>query len=167
MIPNSVRAKRLMPMQPSGGRRVAWALLIVAALAFKSFIPLLAAVAAHMQGKEVADICSIYGVRLAGGHTHVHGGSHAMAHTAGMAMSATHGDESSPEDAPADHASHGQDHCALTGLAVCAVLALALFTFADWDGREPTRVFLADAPELSRDASARWLTSRVHAPPLA
>jgi len=166
MIPSSVRATRLMPMQPSPVGRVAWAMLVVAALAFKSFIPLLAAVAAQMQGKQVADICSIYGVRLGGGHTHVHGGSHAMAHTAGMAMSATQG-ESSPKDGPADHASHVQDHCALTGLAVCAVLALALFTFADWDAREPTHAFLADAPELSRDASARWLTSRLHAPPLA
>jgi hypothetical protein len=157
-------AFRAVTMQPRHVRRgAAWALLVAAALAFKAFVPLLAAVAAQMQGKEVADICSIYGVRLPGAHAHAQGGAHV--HTAGMAMPAIHDGDPSPGSAPGDHSSHAQDHCALTGLAACAVFALALWDFVDWDGRVPTWAVRADGVDPAPDPSARWLTLRLHAPP--
>ena len=145
--------------------RAAWALVIAAALAFKSFVPLLAAAAAGLQGKDVADICSVYGVRLAGGTTPAHGGSHDIHHAAGMQMPAAEGNESSPQHPATDHAAHSQDHCALTGLAAYAVSGpAAWFSVAPLNG-ESTRAFFGAALEPRGDASTRWLTARLHAPP--
>ena len=153
---------------PRTRQRAAWAFLIAATLVFKSFVPLLAVASAQMQGKAVADICSIYGVRLApaaGGHVH-DGAAHAMGHAghmAGMEMPAS-GGATSPHD-PDDHVAHAQDHCALTGLAACAVFAATLWVLADWLAGDGGRAAFLDSAGPPRDASARWLILRLHAPP--
>ena len=151
-------------------QRSAWACLITVTLVFKSFVPLLAAASAQMQGKSVAEICSVYGVALPSmqahvQQAHVHDASaHAMHHMAGMETAAAGG--ATPADHhPADHAVHAQDHCALTGLAACAVFpATSLWAVAEWSDADRARA-VGDAVEPLRDASASWLTSRLHAPP--
>lgn len=147
-------------------QRSAWACLIAVTLVFKSFVPLLAAASAQMQGKSVAEVCSIYGVALPSTQAHVHGAAaHAMHHMAGMEMPAV-ADQAPADHDPADHAAHAQDHCALTGLAACAVFAATtLWALADWvDAQGPLAVTF-DGVKPPRDASARWLTLRLHAPP--
>lgn len=148
-------------------QRSAWACLIAVTLVFKSFVPLLAAASAQMQGKPVAEVCAVYGVALPSMQAHVHDASaHAMHHMAGMEMAATGGGGPPFDHHPADHAAHAQDHCALTGLAACAVfLATTLWAVAEWTDDDRAPVAVDDAPEPLRDASARWLTLRLHAPP--
>jgi hypothetical protein len=152
-------------------QRSAWACLIAVTLVFKSFVPLLAATSAQMQGKSVAEICSVYGVALPSMQAHVQdvhvhdASAHAMHHMAGMEMAAAGG--TAPADHhPADHAAHAQDHCALTGLAACAVFSsTTLWAVAEWSDADRALVAVDDAVEPLRDASARWLTLRLHAPP--
>lgn len=142
-----------------------WALLLVATLAFKSFVPLLAALSAGMQGKAVADVCAVYGVRLAPAVDHAPV-SHAMHHLHGAAdapMAAS--GSTAPDPLPADHAEHARDHCALTGLAMGAMLAQTLWEPVDWPAAAAIGLGVADVVSPARDASARWLTLRVHAPP--
>ena len=150
---------------PQLGRGGAWAILIAATLIFKSFVPLLAAASAQMQGKDVADICSVYGVRLAPATGHGHHGSHPMEHVAGMEMPAMEGGGPASDDGPANHSTHSQEHCALTGLAACAVFALTSWATAVWAGDQETPSASGDGFALQRDPSARWLTLRLHAPP--
>ena len=157
------RARRVVVTRLVGARqRSAWAVLIAATLVFKTFVPLLAAASAHLQGRSVAEICSIYGVALPAVTGHAHGAhSHASHHMAAMAGSGASG------KAPADHdpAAHTQDHCALSGLATCALFAASLWIPAPWlDTDAAMRVSLGIV-EPPRDASARWLTLRLHAPP--
>ena len=160
----------LRPRNPPAGRRAAWACLLVVTLAFKSFVPLLAAAAAQMQGKAVADICAVYGVRLVMVSTHAHQESvHAMGHPAGhvlgVSMPETVSAPSQPHE-PNDHAEHAQDHCALTGLSTCAVFPAALWSLVGW--REPRQRMWngVDTVDPPRDAIARWLMRRLHAPPI-
>jgi hypothetical protein len=151
------------------GRRAGWAFVIAATLVFKSFLPLLATASAKMQGKAVADVCAVYGVRLpvANGQAHVadpHSADHTAAHTHGMHTSP--GAEEAPRhDAPADHAAHAQDHCALSGLAACAIFAATLWRLADWRHADERQAFAVAEVQGVRDASARWLILRLHAPP--
>lgn len=144
---------------------VAWAVLLVATLAFKSFVPLLAALSAEMQGRAVADVCAVYGVRLAPAvdHAPVSHGMHHMHGAPETPMAASR--PTAPDQPPADHAEHARDHCALTALAVGAMLALTLWGLVDWRAAAATGLGFADPAAPSRDASARWLTLRVHAPP--
>ncbi len=137
----------------SPSSRVAlWA--AVAALVLKSAVPLLASAAAELQGKGVAQICSIYGVDLAtapAAHHHHH----------------QHGQASGAE--PAQHdgghrdTTHGSDHCALTALAAGVADAAPV-----WQGG----VGLSHAiplPELgcqvAHDACASWAARLKHGPP--
>ena len=143
----------------------AWAFVLVATLAFKSFVPLLAALSAELQGKAVADVCAVYGVRLAPVLDHA-AVSHAMHHAHGVAdtpMAAS--PSTAPDPAPADHAEHARDHCALTALAIGAMFAPALSGLVDWRAAAAIGPGFADPVSALRDASARWLTLRVHAPP--
>jgi hypothetical protein len=155
---------------PPASRLAAWAWLLAATLVFKSFVPLLAATAAQMQGKAVADVCAVYGVRLATASAHDHhDSSHAMGHAEGHVHGgALPAGDTSPirPHEPADHAAHAQDHCALTGLSACAVFAAPLLTLAGW--LEPGQVLAAavESSDLPRDAMARWLMLRLHAPPI-
>jgi hypothetical protein len=176
------------------GRRI-WLMVATAALVLKSAVPLLAAVAAHAQGKAVADICEIYGVRTialssAGSAGHADHADHAAhAPHAGSTGSADghqvpqgdaepgthaahpHASLQAPaEETPAHGHSHGAGvdpaHCALTGLAACAVPAAP-------DLASPRPLDAPDAatpPQHARTAAsdprARWLAERLHAPPL-
>ena len=128
-------------------------------LVLKSAVPLLASVAADLQGKGVAEICDVYGVALPsrasasaeGAHAHHHHHAH---HDAGGGTS-----DSSPSGP------HRGDHCALTALSVfappdAAALAVAVPRSAD----APTpRVRIAAA--RTPDAAARWAARLGHAPP--
>ena len=145
--------------------RVGWALLIAVTLAFKSFVPLLAAASAEWQGKAVADICSVYGVRLAPASNHVHhAASHGAAHAALAFTGTPAGDPHSHHD-PSDHLAHAKDHCALTGLAACALFAPTPWLSADWLQAGGLRGLVPEPAEPLHDASARWLSLRLHAPP--
>lgn len=165
--PSSVFA-RASPGAPRRSRRVrgaaGWAFLLAATLAFKSFVPMLAALSAGMQGKAVADVCALYGVRLAPA-ADPDAASHAMHHLHGAAAAATDPAGSPAHEHPADHAEHARDHCALTALAVGAVFAATLWGLVDWRAVPVTGDRFADPIAPSRDASARWLTLRLHAPP--
>ncbi len=162
-------------------RLTLWA--FAAALVLKSGVPLLAAAAAGLQGKQVADVCAIYGVRLAPASDHVgHTAAHATGHMAAMDMPAgshahTHHEHDRAGAAerradhehhePADPAAHAQDHCALTALAAGAVEASTAWTASDWRDRDGIRAFVPDVERRPQDASARWLILRLHAPPLS
>ena len=187
-VPAAMRVPSRSRSRAARGR-VVWALLLAATLGLKTFVPLLAAVSAQMQGKAVGDVCAVYGVRLAAaaparaapashhhGHDTGHGGpaGHAgHAGHAGQGSDAGHSDgaiaaadatASTSHDEPSNHAEHAGDHCALSGLAVGAVLASAAWDVLDWAGTAaPSPGPSGAAP--ARDASARWLTLRVHAPP--
>jgi len=81
-------------------------------------------------------------------------------------MGAADATPATSHDGSSDHAEHARDHCALTGLAVCAVVASAGWNVVDWAGTAvPLPHAIGDAA-LSHDASARWLTLRLHAPPI-
>ena len=84
------------------------------------------------------------------------------AHDTQIAAAANAPEPTSPHDA-----AQGREHCALTGLAACAAPALARLEAAAWltslRNSEPT----AAPPLPVRDASARWLSERIHAPPFA
>lgn len=152
-------------------RRTGWAFVIVATLVFKSSVPLLAAASAEMQGKAVADVCAVYGVRLVSANGHVHdAASHVMHHMAGHVhvVHTSPDAENGPQpDAPADHAAHAQDHCALSGLAAYAIFAATLWGPADWLDVDKREAFAVARVQGARDASARWLILRLHAPPRA
>ncbi len=143
--------------------------VLAATLALKTFVPLLAAVSAQMQGKAVGDVCAVYGVRLAAAAPpsaappHHHHGHHAASMDG--AMAGAQAALPTSHDTPSDHAEHARDHCALTGLAVCAVLAAAAWDVVDWAGTAAPSPGGAEDASPVRDASARWLTLRVHAPP--
>jgi hypothetical protein len=158
-------------------RLTLWA--FAAALVLKSAVPLLAAAAAGLQGKEVADICAIYGVRLASasGHAdHAAAAAPAMSHMdhvghmghvgqiAGMDVPATGGDHDSHHE-PADPAAHAQDHCALTALGTIAVDAPTAWAGIDRLDRDSVPTAGRAVETRAQDASARWLTLRLHAPP--
>ena len=181
-VPAALRVPSRSRSRAARGR-VVWALLLAATLGLKTFVPLLAAVSAQMQGKAVGDVCAVYGVRLAAAapapaapasHHHGHDTGHARhaghagqgsdsGHSDG-AIAATDATASTSHDEPSNHAEHAGDHCALSGLAVGAVLASAAWDVLDWAGTAaPSTGPSGAAP--ARDASARWLTLRVHAPP--
>ena len=208
-------------------RSTFWSIVCALVLVMKAGVPVLAATAAFMQGKPVAEICAIYGVRtsvqvdsavarsalhaaaaqaqlahaghvalagahaghvgLAGHQAHAAQNAHARhdavarhnavarhdaiaehdahartAHDTQIAAAANAPEPTSPHDA-----AQGREHCALTGLAACAAPALARLEAAAWLTSlrisEPT----AAPPLPVRDASARWLSERIHAPPFA
>lgn len=130
---------RLPAPAPRSRRTIAWVVLVAATLALKAFVPLLAAFSAQLQDRAVAEVCTVYGVRLA-----------------------VTGEPSLPE--PAGHATHGSDPCALSGLAAGAAGGSAP-AMADAFAREPGRGAPVSGTALPHDASTRWLAMRLHAPP--
>lgn len=167
-----------------GRWRLAWTSLIVMVLLLNAATPMLAAAAAQWQGRAIAEICSVYGVDLVAerARNRADAGIHSMtmtmtphpAHVAGAAPSAHDWQNDLPDDRAAPPAGHGQHdphhdahHCALTGVAVGAMLVVALLIFMAWTGtRLPSRR-VAWPDSLRPDASARWLGLRLHAPPRA
>jgi hypothetical protein len=188
----------LSPLRPGGS--TLWSIVCALMLVLKAGIPVLAATAAFMQGKPVAEICAIYGVRTsvqAGSATasEAHGGHDALAkpvahagrdaqagHDAGAgrhvhAGNHTHGGHaddtriaavgSAPEPTSPHDSVQGREHCALTGLAVCAASAVARLEAMAWPGSLRISRSLAKPLLPVHDASARWLSERIHAPPFA
>lgn len=103
-----------------------------------SFMPLLVAAAAGLQGRPVAEICTVYGVALPAAPRHEHTGPIAPADAAGP-QSGHHPDyhaDHHPHGEPAvpdGHAGHGAAGHAGTH---CALMAMA--AFAAPDHRPPT-----------------------------
>jgi hypothetical protein len=61
----------------------------------------------------------------------------------------------------------GREHCALTGLAVCAASAVVHLEAMAWPGSLRISRSLAKPLLSVHDASARRLSERIHAPPFA
>jgi hypothetical protein len=136
----------------------------VAALLLKSAVPLLASAAAGLQGKGVAQICSIYGVDLgvapashldSAGHGHHH--HHAEARD-GQPLGHEHEHDHGRGDG-----AHGSDHCALMALAAGVPEGASAWTLpseaaADAPKRRCARSFFADD-------CASWVARLAHGPP--
>jgi hypothetical protein len=124
------------------------AFVAFAALLTKAAVPLLAATAAGLQGKAVAEVCAVWGVRTAAAHptTSAHAGHHE--HGGGDASAVP-----------------GDDHCALAALIAFG---------ATPDGVAP-HVSLRCAPAAAtpraggalHDADAAWIARQKHEPPAA
>ena len=139
------------------GRRSSRCVLWAAAFALllKAAVPMLASAAAHMQGKSVAEICTVYGVALpgaAGAHEHHH----------------HHADHDASHDSHESHDSHalgahGGDHCALSALA------FALASDAPTVALRPAMPAPTPADRATSapviDPAARWAAQLQHAPP--
>ena len=136
---------------------------VVFVLLMKAAVPLMASVAAGLQGKGVAEICDVYGVALPSQ-------AHAAAPSAHAHHHHHHGgaadDGAGGGSAPAPSGLHRGDHCALTALSVFAppdAIAVAL---------APPRAPAAALPVAATggvatpDAFARWAAMLRHAPPL-
>ncbi|MFT7771865.1 DUF2946 family protein [Roseateles sp.] len=116
--------------------RVVWVGLLVLALLLKVATPWLAASAAQSRGVTTADICSVYGVRT---------------------------QPAKPADS--SHLSGAHGTCALGPLLGAAPLPAqppraVLANLLPSAQRPPARV-----PGIAHDATLRWLTQRLHAPP--
>jgi hypothetical protein len=142
-------------------RLTLWA--FAGALVLKSAVPMLAAAAAGLQGKAVAEICDVYGVDTS---TRAVRAVSTMAPVAAMAHH--HGHEhmaasvqprgEAPQSAPGHHpVGHASDHCALNGMVAIAT------------GDAP--VLVVPAPRAPAgaaaafDAVARWAARLEHGPP--
>lgn len=142
--------------------RLAWTLAVAASFVLKAAVPMLAATAAAAQGLPVADVCPVYGVRLAAVEPDPHAHHHHHAQGADAAdTAASAGDEHRQHEARA----HGE-HCALGGLSLAAPAtpaSAAVLAPPPAVGAEARR----DGAAAPRDAAARWVALRKHGPPRA
>jgi uncharacterized protein involved in copper resistance len=117
-----------------------WALWVFAlALLLKAAVPLLATASAHVQGKTLVEVCTVYGV----------------------ATVALDGQESAPQS---DHGqAHAGDHCALSGAVALATppVSLPALEAAARLGAAPLSHPSSQAP----DACATWVARLKHGPP--
>ena len=119
-------------------RWAAWAFAL--ALLLKAAVPMLASASAQMQGKALAEVCTVYGV----------------------ATVALEGQQNAPAG---DHgAAHGADHCTLTGLMALAApepqpAALPL------PAQRVHSVRLVHRAPPAPDACATWVARLKHGPP--
>jgi hypothetical protein len=142
-------------------RLTLWA--FAATLALKSAVPMLAAAAATLQGKPVAEICDVYGVATVAAAApaavmeHPPGHGHMHSHMAAPA--------SSQHDAPAEHrhASRAGDHCALGGMVAIAAFSAPAVAALDVDDTPGTPA--SDGDIAAFDAAARWAALLGHGPP--
>lgn len=125
-------------------RWAVWAFAL--ALVLKAAVPLLASASAQLQGKALAEVCTVYGVTTV----------------------ALDGQDSAPLPSPAtEHgaAAHGGDHCTLTALmALSAPEPQPLTTLAP-QRAVPTRV--SHPPVHAPDACATWVARLKHGPPVS
>ncbi len=130
-------------------RLALWA--VAGLLLLKTAVPLLASVAAGLQDKPMAEICSVYGVDLRGGHS------------AGHAQAPQATAEPAPgQPSPTDSA-HSGDHCALTALTALAAQSLPALQPGAGTQRQAAR--LQPPPHPAWDAEAAWLALLKHGPP--
>jgi hypothetical protein len=124
-----------------GRRSSRWALWVfAAALLLKSAMPFLASASAHMQGKALVEVCTVYGVTL-------------VAQT------------SDDHEPPIDHAgTHRGEHCALTALAALATAETpAMAPQPPASGGVALLVPHPSSP--THDAAASWVARLKHGPP--
>lgn len=121
----------------------AWPWLLAAALLLRAAVPLIATAAAQRQGLTLAEVCSVYGVRM-------------------VAVDAGHGVQGDEQGAAVAHAG-----CALAFLAGTAPSPdePALPRRACVARAAPPT--LADREPPPPDAQRRWLAARMHEPPRA
>ncbi|HEU4458782.1 MAG TPA: DUF2946 family protein [Methylibium sp.] len=121
---------------PTIARWTAWVFAL--ALLLKAAVPMLAGAAAEAQGRTLVEVCTVYGVEM-------------------VALDAG-------DSAPAEHATHGPEHCALGGLLLGGAphappagrLALESCTVL------PTP---AQPRPPAPDACAAWVAQLKHGPP--
>jgi hypothetical protein len=163
------------------------------ALLLKSAVPMFASLAAHLQGKGVAEVCTIYGVALprmaavsaheavAPGQAEAHGhdghamhGDHGAAgahaeHAIHAAHVLTAGHDIASHhggDSPPTHdaGGHGAGHCVLTALATFAADTAAA-TPLPMAASLALRLAASRQPLPAADAAARWAALLGHGPP--
>ena len=152
LSPKLTRHNPLMIRRRLPSHLVLWA--AICSLLLNAASPLLALGAAQARGVPLADVCSVFGVRLPG----------AMPVT--RAVDAAHLASGLDPDRDGSHTdkSHSVDHCALTALAAVAMP----------DAESPSVWLVDSAPgcipiQFSRDigdAAARWATRLHHGPPV-
>lgn len=135
-MPTAMLSLRPRPFRIPHPRAWLWAM--VALLLLKAAVPLLATVAAHGRDVALVEVCSVYGVRTV------------------------------PVDGPAEPAaphSAADSHCTLASLlgpwAPVPAAALPQLPTAE----AATASFVVPGHPAPADASQRWLTARLHAPP--
>ena len=124
-----------MKLRTASNRWAAWAFAL--ALLLKAAMPMLASGSAHLQGKALVEVCTVYGV----------------------ATMVADADGPGHEPAPG----HAADHCALSGLTALAGVTLPTSILpaqhaSAW--RQP----LAE-PAPAADRCADWMARLKHAPP--
>ncbi len=110
------------------------------ALLLKAAVPLLATASAELQGKALAEVCTVYGVTTV----------------------ALDGPDSGPQP---EHrsAAHGGEHCTLTALMVLSVPELQALAAPVPQRSDPAPVF--HPSPLGPDACATWVAQLKHGPP--
>ena len=140
--------------------------MAVFVLLLKAAVPLLASVAAQVQGKGVAALCDVYGVALPSQQAHAGHAEHAHhAGHAGHASDIGHAGHAGHSE-PGSDSRHRGDHCVLTALS-------ALVTPASLEGVDLAVVkgslaythSASERPDRTPDASARWAVLLKHGPP--
>jgi hypothetical protein len=144
--------------------------VMVCALLLKAAVPMLASAAAGLQGKSVAQICTVYGVATVAAQQAMDAAYAAHSDHAGHAGHA-HADHAAHvgQAGSTDHshhsaAAHGGDHCALAGM-----VALAAEDDAAPFVQPP--VHRAPAPQPARsacaatDSCALWVARLKQGPP--
>jgi hypothetical protein len=137
---------------PSFSSRLAlW--VAVCALLLKAAVPMLASAAAGLQGRPVAEICTVYGVALpASQDPHA---AHEHAH---------HQHHDGHEHDSHKLASHSGDHCALTALAALAMPDACAAAAPPAVRAIAAGVAIGHEP-ASPDSCARWAARLKHGPP--
>ena len=128
-----------MSFRPSTSRWAAWAFALV--LLLKAAVPMLASASAHVQGKALAEVCTVYGV-------------------ATVAL-----DGQAPSPLPDHTAAHGGDHCTLTGLMALAAPEPQPVVLLVPTRRAALARISHPSPEAP-DACVTWVARLKHGPPV-
>ncbi|MCW7537991.1 hypothetical protein OOT46_09035 [Aquabacterium sp. A7-Y] len=147
---------KITPMVHSRPLRHWTVFVAVLALLLKAAVPLLASAAASLQGKSLADICSVYGVRTVARQTAE------FSHDA-SAPHPPHEDGNDSDDGSHPAGAHSGDHCALSALAALAPHDAGPIDLPAATGEaEPAETRASDSiPNATAAWAARWW----HAPP--
>jgi hypothetical protein len=123
------------------GRLALWA--FAAALLLKAVMPLLAGAAAHLQGKSLVEICTVYGVRT---------------------IAVDNKGDAVPSPAHQDQRGHGSDHCALIALTALGTGHVPE-VLAARDTTHTTATVRGTLDASPHDVCATWMAQRQHGPP--
>jgi hypothetical protein len=126
-------------------------------LLLKAAVPLFASTAASLQGVSVAEVCTVYGVRMVALDA-----TQADEHALGIHPHHHDGDGGPGSGSQLD-GSHGGNHCALTALAALApqeTEPIGLSHTGSGSAPQP-----ADSRPSIHDAAAAWAARLWHGPP--